>query len=806
MATNQISMGYCKMMAGYLGGIGAAVAYQMGAIGLALTAIGAVGCLWSMASGYNIVTYNRQILAQASLLFSPDMDDTDRSLIIEAVAAIPADERKQVIDLASRLILPRMSWRGRASLLKAIQRLPANQREQVVALASRLITQKMDGWDSSEIIDGVARIPANDREQVIALASPLITQDMDRDDRCSIIELIAKIPANEREQVIALASPLITQEIDAYDRYRIIDAVARIPANEREQVIALASLLITQEIDAYHRYRIIDAVARIPANERVQVINLASRLITQEMDGLDRYSIIEAVASIPANEHEQFIDLASRLITQEMDGWDRVKIIDAVARIPANERQQMIDLPSLPRLRNVDDIAIIHAFLIIPENERLQAKELVAPLIQTEMHIIDSMEIIAIVVKIPANEREQVIALASRVITQDVDGRRKVRIIDEIANIPANNRDQCIEQAIDLTSRMILLVPLDNGEEKSTKIIDCAKQLAQGDPNFSYEIGIQTIDLASQLIDPEMDELARENIVNAVYLAGNEREARVQRVAPQIAQDRHDGLLDQDIVHRMVVILETPLNQPIPPLHAEMAELAAQGQNEVDVHQGTRDAKTRRAIELLKEHQGPIESNTIDEAVGTFIQYLNDYKGKAEIRAKAQQALNGPHEAWPPLLNNHELHNIGGLRISGEELIARLWIFANEQKSETERENCHVGMIMKLSESIEFGSRVCPPGQTQRQVIAVLQGRLDGVNVDDVEIVRTKTLNEHTADFLSGQMTTTDRAKLMQAANAYLNDHPEEIKKENPDATPERFMAEIIRYADSMGLDSKQEQ
>ena len=118
------------------------------------------------------------------------------------------------------------------------------------------------------------------------------------------------------------------------------------------------------------------------------------------------------------------------------------------------------------------------------------------------------------------------------------------------------------------------------------------------------------------------------------------------------------------------------------------------------------------------------------------------------------------------------LHAIDGgrLRISGEELIARLWIFANEQASERERENCRFGIIKALSDSIEHGTRVCPPGQTQRQVIAVLQGRL---NVDNVDVVRTKTLNEHTAAFLIGQMTTTDRAQLFQAANQYLNDHPD---------------------------------
>jgi len=211
----------------------------------------------------------------------------------------------------------------------------------------------------------------------------------------------------------------------------------------------------------------------------------------------------------------------------------------------------------------------------------------------------------------------------------------------------------------------------------------------------------------------------------------------------------------------------------------------------LNVHQGSRDAKTREAIELLRKRQGTLDPKTISEAVEQFKQYLNAYEGDSAVKANAQQALNGPPEIWPPLLHNNTLHAIdgGNLRITGEELIARLWIFANEQKSETERENCRFGIIKALSDSIEHGGRVCPPGQTQRQVIAVLQGRLEGVNVDDVEVIRTKTLNEHTAAFLSGQMGTTDRAQLIQAAGEYLN--------QNPDVDRDPFMAAITTYANN---------
>ncbi len=90
---NQDSMGYCKLVTGFVGGAGLAVAYQIGAIGPALTAIGAIGCLWAIASSRNTsgerdLINNRtvsnnceQIAAQAPSLTAipPALEKTDDS-------------------------------------------------------------------------------------------------------------------------------------------------------------------------------------------------------------------------------------------------------------------------------------------------------------------------------------------------------------------------------------------------------------------------------------------------------------------------------------------------------------------------------------------------------------------------------------------------------------------------------------------------------------------------------------------------------------------------------------------------------
>ena len=348
----QNTMGYCKFVAGCVGGAGLAVAYQMEAIGLALTAIGGIGCLWAIASSRNtsgerdlnsgrIVSNNReQIAAQASGLMIPDMDDRTRNAIIETVARIPVNERGQVIGLVSRY--PQMcNTTNILQIISDIARIPANEREQVTHLVSRLIRPHMLSMSISAIFTEAASIPVNGREQVTHLVSRLIHPQMHGIGISFIIRSVASIPANEREQVINLVSRLIHPQMDSLQICLIIGTVASIPANERVQFINLASRLFTQ--DRANFGITIATFARIPANERVQFINLVSPLIHPQMPSIATYSIIESVASIPVNEREQAITLAFRLINQETDALDRSRIIaNAISEVPASNRTQAL--------------------------------------------------------------------------------------------------------------------------------------------------------------------------------------------------------------------------------------------------------------------------------------------------------------------------------------------------------------------------------------------------------------------------------------------------------------------------------
>jgi hypothetical protein len=149
----------------------------------------------------------------------------------------------------------------------------------------------------------------------------------------------------------------------------------------------------------------------------------------------------------------------------------------------------------------------------------------------------------------------------------------------------------------------------------------------------------------------------------------------------------------------------------------------------INVHAGSRDDKTKAALILLWEHTKELE---IEEHFQSCISYL---KGLPESDKKtlALTALLQPKahpDDFPPLLDE-EGFSCNGFSLTGKELIGRLWGFISgcDEKNQNE---CKEGMLTALSTSFEGGNLVCNQGKTQRLLIAVLQGRLKGVQIDDL--------------------------------------------------------------------------
>jgi hypothetical protein len=159
----------------------------------------------------------------------------------------------------------------------------------------------------------------------------------------------------------------------------------------------------------------------------------------------------------------------------------------------------------------------------------------------------------------------------------------------------------------------------------------------------------------------------------------------------------------------------------------------------INVHAIARDSSTRKAIELLVAATGAMTEEEIELANGMFLSYLLS-QPESEIRTRAEKALIGPRgieDEFGPLYPDDSF-TIDGFIITGKEAIARFWHFTNtyldrdpEADIERQREIARDAMILSLNNSYNhFGNMVCNPGKVQRLVTGVLQGRLNGVNVD----------------------------------------------------------------------------
>jgi hypothetical protein len=153
----------------------------------------------------------------------------------------------------------------------------------------------------------------------------------------------------------------------------------------------------------------------------------------------------------------------------------------------------------------------------------------------------------------------------------------------------------------------------------------------------------------------------------------------------------------------------------------------------IDVHNGQRDDKTRSALELLWRHNSSLSGEQIEKSYQDFLKYF-DTLPESEEKSKAHRALmvekKANEGAFGPLVGGEDF-SVNGFCLTGKELVGRLWNFVS-QCEEKEQLQAKTGMINALAKSFEEAFRVCNQGKTQRLLVAVLQGRLQGVNIDDV--------------------------------------------------------------------------
>ena len=404
-------------------------------------------------------------------------------------------------------------------------------------------------------------------------------------------------------------------------------------------------------------------------------------------------------------------------------------------------------------------------------------------------------------------KRENVVAQALRLIPQDRQDLNKGSLISTLSKISPEDRAEVVTDALSLSASerhacdaVLIIRGITHVWVKA-----CEEHLSQSQRK-------ETIQQALQLITPQMSNRSRVRVFTEIYRRpADQRQAIISHACllPHLVEGDEEGIPEliealstipsKEREERMRAALSLgALKGSVSPRFLRLSTLAtleerprattngslltleekATYRDTMCIFEAERDERTRAAIGLLQQSQGDLNSESISQAVKEFKSYLKKAQISDEDKGKAQQALCPlPYE-----LAHYTFH---GMRsISWEELIARLWIFS---KGHREKDACQHGMIRALVCSIkESGFRILLRGQVQLQVIAVLQGRLKDVNIDDIPLTIDDPLSA-----LTGQGHTT-RAALFKDAEKVLNAHPA--------LDSSTFLSELSRFAYREGL------
>jgi hypothetical protein len=215
-----------------------------------------------------------------------------------------------------------------------------------------------------------------------------------------------------------------------------------------------------------------------------------------------------------------------------------------------------------------------------------------------------------------------------------------------------------------------------------------------------------------------------------------------------------------------------------------------------NVHAGDRDESTNIALQELIAQQGPLSQQDINQSYDQLLFYISNFPDAhtSELALDALVRPRTPGESFGPLVSGDPFTYLG-FEIHGKELAARMYRFADSILDPRDKDNAKVGIVHALSQSFEGGERVCNQGKTQRLVTAVLQGRLQGVNVEGHDlgvITKQQAVQMFFHNPAHAALLERDddaRVELLAAANAFADI--------NPNVQRAEFIAEINATADA---------
>ena len=648
--------------------------------------------------------------------------------VVPADAVIPAEETDAVISGIEYLVNHTMFEFEKRAIIQAVTAIPAQAQQAVMTCAQQLIGDDMDGFDIGLIIKAIIAVPADERELVTFYTKRLAVERMSAESIKTVIRGVAAIPAQQRKAVITATQHFLTEAILDYEIRTIIEAISAVSDDQIEIVIRYAKQFVNEKTSARSIKAVIQGVAAISAHQRKEVITATQHFVTDSMDGLDVKAIINAITAIPADEREIVTRYAKQLVNEKMDAGSKKAVIEGVIAIPSQQGEAVVARARQLILDGMDG----RTRQIIIKAIVLGADRLITP----EMSI-DSMRAINRTVSdVPADEREEVVTNALLLITPQMSPAERVEVIQTVADILPNEREG-------VTNLALQAITQDMRGDNRLTIIRALTHVPLLERANVMEHAVQFFN--AHIMNPLVDDRARAMMI--------------QNLANR-PQDQRADYMQQQRQQLQAHAVRNP---------------QADYQQGIDVHAGDRDHRVRRAIELLRLHQGEIDEAIINQAVEGFTQYLDNREMDPEHKRLARRALLEPKvegEHFGPLISDLSF-TILGLEISGRELIGRFWIFAS-QLTEPEQGNAKHSMILALKDSYSAGdNRICNQGKTQRLIVGVLQGRLQGVDIELIAQMQVTT--EQAADMFfvtQAHRDIQDLEPLLDAANRFCALNP----------------------------------
>jgi uncharacterized membrane protein YgcG len=469
--------------------------------------------------------------------------------------------------------------------------------------------------------------------------------------------------------------------------------------------------IFTKKENLFEYGTLVKTVSTITSKKWDECLPIAEEFFPLSDNGIFRSALLIAINRIPVVEREVFSEQMKILIQGTSHPLQLVNMFRHFSKMKADERGDFVAQMQRAISHGTTPYEVFHSLLLLSPELRSKAVEAINTLIVPNKEGFSYREAAKMLSSIIDDEnRKHIIKYVNGTTTPFTSARKVLDVIGVISNMS-------IDERRDVFRSVLRLLPQG---WKANPIFNRGKTLFH-------------------------------MIVNIRYTPDAEREARVERVRAHINLPIHHPMYEQ----RFRMIMELPLDAPIPALNADMAQIV--GQNGyaygVNVHTGSREERTTHAYRLFINHmKEACRGKSTDTLKKLFTESFNDFISYKDTKLTPEklERVNRVLMGDPSGSNSYGGLFQGkvtscGLNMMGKGLIAYLWYYissyvdpyarGDEALIERDRESARIGMMNALAQAIEINNGVvCNVGKLQHMATAVLQGRLPGVNIDGIEM------------------------------------------------------------------------